>query len=345
MSMVKPAHGDVIAQETINGTMHLLRILEKALFYGRSDLSPLQFDGFEKMLLDSAPSQNIIDLRGKPLSEDVLQDGALTVQDAPNFGTPTHLYTSPKVKADLVKQFFPKERYDLFQKTSNGMIGLDIKGFTSAAGDVAFEPDVFITDGGAPTPAVGDISKRPGLPTVSTAPVPAASGSSMFEVDDAGDYFYKIQAVNRYGRSGPVDLVTGPVAAVTVDAGEKVPFGMTPGVGGDVDYYEIYRTKKDGAVGTTRSILRIPNAAGAGEQLIEDYNVELPGTTSAFLFQQNTESMSLKQLAPMIKIPLATIDARIRWMQLLYCVPTLYIPGKNVLYKNVGRAAGFVGGA
>ena len=342
MSLVKPAHGNVIAQETINGTMHLLRILERALFYGRADLSALQFDGFEKLLLDNAPAANIIDLRGKPLSEDVLTDGALTIQDAPNYGTPTHLYLNPKTKADLVKTFFPKERYDLFQKTADGMIGLDIKGFTSPAGDVRFEPDVFITDGGAPGAATGDAAKRPASPTVSTGPTTPADAASKFEADDAGDYFYKVQAVNRYGRSAAVDLVGGPTA-VTVAAGDKVTFGLTPGSGVSVDYYEIFRTKKDGAAGSERLILRVPNGAGAGEQTIDDFNDRLPGTTSAFLFQQNLENMSFKQLAPMVKIPLATIDSSIRWMQLIYGVPTLYTPGKNVLYINVGRATGFVG--
>lgn len=342
MTMVRPAHGNVIAQETVNGTMHLLRILERALFYGNSDLSALQFDGFEKLLLDKAPADNIIDMRGKPLSEDVLTDGALTIQDAPNYGTPTHLYLNPKTKADLVKTFFPKERYDLFQKTSDGMIGLDIKGFTSPAGDVRFQPDVFITDGGAVRSATGDAAKRPGTPTISTGPTTPADGASQFEADDAGDYFYKVVAVNRYGRSAAVDLVAGPTA-VTVAAGDKVTFGVTPSGALTVDYYIVYRTKKDGASGTERQILRVANGAGAGEQVIDDYNAFLPGTTSAFLFQQNLENMSFKQLAPMVKIPLATIDARIRWMQLLYGVPVLYTPGKNVLYINVGRAAGYVG--
>jgi hypothetical protein len=341
MSMVRPAHGNVIAQETINGTMHLLRILERAMFYGRSDLSALQFDGFEKLMLDNCPADNIIDLRGKPLSEDVLTDGALTIQDAPNYGTPTHLYLNPKTKADLVKTFFPKERYDLFQKTSDGLIGLDIKGFTSPAGDVRFEPDVFITDGGAPTAAVGDAAKRPSAFTVSTSPTTPVEVTAQFEADDAGDYFYQIQAVNRFGRSAPQVLVAGPTA-VTVAAGDKVTFGLTPGAIVP-DYWEIYRTKVDGASGTERLILRLPHTTAAAEETIDDLNASLPGTTSAFLFQQNLENMSFKQLAPMVKIPLATIDSSIRWMQLIYGVPVLYTPGKNVLYINVGRAAGYVG--
>jgi hypothetical protein len=82
-----PAHGNVIAQETINGTMHLLRILEKAMFKGDSSLSSLQFDGYEKLIEDNAPSSNIIDLRGATLSEDNLTDAGLTIMDAPNYGS------------------------------------------------------------------------------------------------------------------------------------------------------------------------------------------------------------------------------------------------------------------
>lgn len=341
MSLVKPAHGNVLAQEAVNGTMHLLRILERGLFNARSNLSSLQFDGFEKLLEDSAPAANIIDLRGKPLSEDVLIDAALTIQDAPNYGTPTDLYVNPKVKADLCKTFFPKERYDLFSKTDNGLVGLDIKGFTSPAGDVRFQPDVFIDDGGAPTSARGDATKRPSTPTVSTAPTTPADALSKFEAEDAGDYFYTVQAVNRYGRAVGVPLVAGPTA-VTVAAGDKVTFGMTAG-SVQPDWWEVFRSKVGGAAGSERLILRIKHTTGAAEMTLDDFNAKLPGTTSGFLFQQNLENMSFKQLAPMVKIPLATVDSSIRFMILLYGVPTLYTPGKNVLFQNIGRALGYKG--
>jgi plastocyanin len=342
MTLIKPAHGNIIAQETINGTMHLLRTMERGLFYGDSTLSALQFDGFEKQLRDRSPAANIIDLRGKPLSEDYLTDGALSIHDAPNYGTPTDLYCNPKVKADLVKTFFPKERYDLFSKQDDGMVGLNIRGFTSPAGDVRFQSDVFITDGGAPNAAaVGDSAKRPDAPTVSALSTPG-DPLSQFAAEDAGDYFYRIVAVNRYGRSAPVHLVAGPTA-VTVAAADKVTWAMTPGGSHTVSWYEVFRSKVGGAALSDRLILRVPNAAGAGAQTINDYNTNLPYCTSAFLFQQNMESMSFKQLAPMVKIPLATIDTSIRWAQLIYGVPVLYAPGKNVLYRNVGRAVNFIG--
>jgi hypothetical protein len=340
MSLVKPAHANVIAQETVNGTMHLLRILERALFFGDSDLCSLQFDGFQKLMEGNAPTTNIIDLRGQPLTEDKLTDASLTAHDAPNYGILTDLYLNPKVKADLVKTFFPKERHDTFQKVGN-YVGLDIKGFTSEAGDIAFNSDVFITDGGGPSAAaVGDASKRPGTPTVSTGATAPTDALSKFIADDAGDYIYRAQACNRYGRSAAVAIGGG---AVTVQAGDKVTFGLTPGGTTTTEWWEIFRTPKDGAVATARLIIRVKNAAGTGETTINDYNNQLPGCYYGFGFQLNLESLSFKQLAPMVKIPLATIDSSIRWMQLLYGTPVLYAPMKNILFKNIGRAAGYVG--
>ena len=337
-SLIKPAHGNVIANETVAGTMWLLRVLERALFKADSSLSGLQFDGYEKLIQDSSPAANIIDMRGQPLDEDKLVDGALTISDEPNYGIPTHMHMNPKVKADLVKTFFPKERYDLFDKTSGGMVGLDIKGFTSPAGDVQFEPNVFINDGGAPLAAYGDGAKRPASPSVTAALATAPDAASQFALDDAGTYTYSITAHNDFGRSAPV-----AVGAIAVAQGDKVSMGITAGAGNSPAtlWYQLYRSKPDGS--ELRLIKRLPNTTGAAELTIEDLNEDLPFTTSAYMWQQNLEAMSWKQLAPFIKIPLATTGPVVRWMQFVYGVPVLYAPGKALLFKNVGRASGFVG--
>jgi hypothetical protein len=338
-TLVQPAHGNLIGQETVNGTMHLLKVMERGLFYGNNDLSPLQFDGYKKLIEDNSPTTNIIDMRGLPLSEDVLQDACLTVMDAPNYGLPSHLYLNPKVKADLVKTFYPKERTPGFNAGAGNMVGTDIKGFDSSAGPIMFEPDVFITDGGAaPAAAVGDASKRPGSPAISTGATTPVDATAKFEADDAGDYLYKVVAVNRYGKSTSVALA----GAVTVAAGDKVTFGITPAAAG-VEHYEIYRSQKDGAAGSERLAFKVQNTAGAGELIVNDQNLYLPYTTEAFLFQQNTECMGFKQLAPMVRIPLATIDTSIRWSQVIYGVPQLYTPGKVLMIRNIGRASGYEG--
>lgn len=337
-SLVKPAHGNVIAQETIAGTMQILRQLEQNLFEADSSLDSIQWDGVDKQISDGAPASNIIDLRGQPLSEDVLIDAALTIQDAPNYGVPTHLFMNPKHKADLVKSFFPKSRYDLFNKTDSGRVGLDINGFTSPAGDVSFEPDVFINVTPlVPSAAVGDAAQRPGQPT-SLASATATSASTQFAASDYGNYWYQVVAVNQYGKSAPRSVA----AAVTVgSSANQVTLTINP-ADASASYYEIYRTEVGGAASTARRIKRVA-ANGASAVNVVDLNEDLPNTASAYMFQMDMDNMHFAQLAPMVKIPLATIDTSIRWMQLLYGTPIIRSPGRNVIFRNVGRATGYVG--
>ena len=332
-TMIKPAHGSVVANETVAGTMDLLRMLERALFKGDSSLSGLQFDGFEKLIAD-APQDNVIDMRAGSLDEDILVDASLRISDAPHYGIPSHIHCNPKVKADLVRTFFPKERYDLFGKPSNGMVGLDMRGFTSPAGDCMIEPNVFIDDGGAPLAANGDISKRPAAPAVTAAlAIAAADPLSKFAATDAGTYTYSVTAHNDFGRSAPV-----AVGAIAVVAEDKVSFGLTAGTGNDpvTKWYQIYRSNPDGS--DVRLIKKVPNTTGAAELTFEDLNEDLPFTTSAYMWQQNLEALAWKQLAPMIKMPLSTDSPTIRFMMFIYGTPVLYAPGKAILFKNIGRS-------
>jgi len=339
MSLVRPAHGPVIAQETVNGTAHLLKQIERSLFFGDSSLIPVQWDGLQKLITDGAPAANIIDLRGAPLTEDAINDGALTVKTTPNYGKPTDLYCADGAYSDLAKSFYPAERYPIQPGGwQDGMVGLSIRGFHSMVGPIMFNPDVFVEFGGAPSAsAVGPAAKIPATPTEGAAPTTPADPASQFAAADAGDYRYKVVAVNRYGKSAPLTM-TGPV---TVAAGDKVTMGVTEGAPAPTAF-ELYRTKVDGAAGT--ELLALSAARTGATTTIDDFNADLPGTSQAFLIQQNVEYFSFKQLAPFVKIPLATIDTSIRWMQLLYGGLTVYAPGKSVMFKNVGRAAGSVGG-
>lgn len=387
MSMVKPAHGNVIAQETIAGTMYLLEQLERHLFKGNSSMTNkqvnsdgLEFDGLEKLIIDSETSlsDHVIDLRGAAITEDNILDAALTISDAPAFGRPTHLFLNPKAHSDLAKSFFPKARYDVFQKTDNGVAGITLGGVTTQAGVVALEPDVFLDEGpswpgesAGGTGATTGTSARPDVPTLGavTTPVDARSQfSAGTGVHDAGDYIYYVRAVNEFGASNTTSFANfNAGVAVTVAAGDRVQFNITPAGAAVVRYYEIFRTQRGASLATDTAyyIGRVANegAAGTGATTFHDINgvstregvaslgvtgtcdfdAQLPQTSKAFMLQVDPSNLSFAQLAPMVKIPLATIDSSIRWMQLLYGTPKLYTPRHNVIIKNVGRAAGFVG--
>ncbi|MCU0912943.1 MAG: hypothetical protein MUC88_00095 [Planctomycetes bacterium] len=343
MSLIRPAHGNVIAQETVNGTAWLLRQVERALFFGDSTMIPQQWDGLVKQITAGAPNPtlNVIDMRGRPLSEDALNDGCLIVKTEPNYGRATDLYLADGAFSDLAKGFYPAERIPLNPAGwQNGMVGLNIQGFYSQFGPIKFSPDTFIQFGPvAPSTAAGPSGKRPSTPTESVAPTEVSLGggeTSYWVASDSGDYYYKVCAINRYGRSAAVAM-TGPC---TVSSGKKVT--MTVADGSDAGTaFELYRSTKDG-LATTCKLAKTTARSGA-TTVLTDWNAELPGTSKAVLIQQNLEFFSFKQLAPFLKIPLATISTAIRWMQLIYGTPVVYAPGRAVIYKNVGRASGSAG--
>jgi hypothetical protein len=334
MSLIRPPHGNVIGAEATNGTAWLIRQLERALFHGDSALIPEQFDGLFPQIRDGAPNTalNVLDLRGGQLTEDVINDSALIVKTEPNYGQATDLYCADGAYADLAKQFYPAERFNVPTSGWNaGMVGMNIQGFYSQFGPIRFNPDTFLQFGPVVGSAVGDAAKRPSAPTESVAPAAAPDAASQFIASDAGDYEYAVTAINRYGRSAKVQM-TGPL---TVAAGDQVTMTVADGATTGTAF-EVFRSAKGGDQGTERLMVVVARAGAT--TAITDNNDDIPGTSKAFVIQQNLEFFSFAQLAPFTRIPLATIDTSIRFMLLLYGCLKVYTPGKGCVIKNIARA-------
>lgn len=325
---IRAAHGNVIALETMNKTMELLRNLENALFFGDSSLIPQQWDGLEKLVTDGAPD-NVIDLRGGTLTEDALNDMLLTIRD--NFGQATDAYFGTGPFADLAKQVYDRQRFAY--APAPGVLGATVTAFQGQHGRINLHDHVFITPGAeARAGGLGKTDRRPLAPTITVAPAAGANPSSQFAVADAGTYTYRVVAGNRFGLSTPVDS-----ASVAVVAGDGVTFTVADG-GQDTTFYEIYRTAAGGAASTARLMVRVPRTGAS--QVITDLNADIPGTSKGFVLMQNQRSFSWSQLLPMTRIPLAAIDTSVRWAQVIYGAVKMYTPTKNVIVKNIGRAAG-----
>ncbi len=328
---IRAAHGNVIALETMNKTMELLRNLENALFFGDSDLLPEQWDGIFKLVEDGAPD-NVIDLRGGQLTEELLNDMLLTVRD--NFGQATDAYFSTGAFADLAKQVYDRQRFAY--APAPGVLGATITAFQGQHGKINLHDHVFIQPGQtARAGGLGRADRRPLAPTVTVAPAAGANPASQFAAADAGTYTYRVVAGNRYGLSAPVNT-----ASVAVAAGDAVTFTIADG-GQDTTFYEVYRTGIGGAAGTARLMARV--ARSGATQVITDLNADIPGTSKGFVLMQNTRSFSWAQLLPMTRIPLAAVDTSIRWAQVIYGAIKMYTPTKNVVVKNIGRAPGSLG--
>jgi len=324
---IRAAHGSVIALETMNKTMELLRNLENALFFGDSTLIPQQWDGLAKLITAGAPD-NVIDLRGGSLTEDALNDMLLRIRD--NYGQATDAYFGTGPFADLAKQVYDRQRFGM--APAPGVLGAQITAFQGQNGKINLHDHVFINPGPVPVAAgVGRTDRRPLAPT-STAPTAGAAAGSLFVAADIGTYIYRIASGNRYGLSAPVTP-----ASVAVTTGDGVTFTVTDG-GQDTSFYEIYRSTLGGAAATAKLMTRV--ARTGATQVITDLNANIPGTSQGFVLMQNERSFSWAQLLPMTRIPLAAIDTSIRWAQVLYGAVKMYAPARNILVKNIGRAPG-----
>jgi hypothetical protein len=333
MTLVRPAHGDVIALETMNGTREILRTVEESLFTGNSACVAQEWDGFEKQFYDGigteADDQNIIDLRGAPLSESTLGDAARVIID--NYGFPTAMYCGFETMQDLNNLFLPKERISL-NAANPGVAGFALQQFMTAGGAYAFRPSVFIKPGElAPVAQMGLTANIPSVSGVSAAAVAAAHTSATKIA--AGTYGYAIVLENRFGKTAMV----AAAATVTATAGQKITLTISGLSGTTASSVRIYRTTGAAGTGPLKFMKRVPLTTGATFAFV-DLGEDIPGTSKAYLMQVDLDVMSFKQLAPFTKIPLATIDPSIRWMQLLYGTPALYAPRKMTLIKNIGKA-------
>ncbi len=343
MGVLRSAHGEAVARETVNGTLFLLKQIERQLFTGNEDMVDLQFDGLETLLAKAFGTtieddgqysgyagDNVIDLRGQPLTPDHVVDLTEVLIAEPNYGEPTDLWSSTGPVKDLSKIMFPNERNP---SGRSGAVGSVAESVLTPFGNIKLQPNIFIpgsTTAGAV--GVGKAALRPSAPTLGTLTSPAYAGShtNYWGSTDAGAYWYKVVAGSRHGRSVPATSA----AAVTVSADDEVIIPVTDN-GPDTSYYEVYRSDKDGAVGTCRTIMRV--AKTGPSQNIRDLNRFLPNTSKAYLLSQNNQVLTWKQLAPFTKIKLATIDTSVRWMQILYGALQLMKPGHCGMFINVGK--------
>lgn len=333
-TLMKPAHGNLIAQETQNGAMWLMERIERALFDGNSASIPEAFDGIRTQILNDsiAASQNVVDLRGGSLTENAIEEAANIIVEA--YGVPTDLQAAPKALSDLVQTMYPRERISL-PAPADGTIGMSIRRVMTQAGPLELQGNVFLRSGrnnGARTaPSAATSTRAPAAPTVAGTAVAGPVTGSKFTAADVGTFQYKVTGINRFGETAGVQEAGGVAIAAAADSNS---LAITDGAGTEATTgYRIYRSVVGGAAGTEEFVAEIPRTGTVTTWV--DLNLYLPGKSSAYMLQMDLQALSFRQLAPMMKIPLATLAASIRWMQLLYGTPILYQPRKAVLFTNV----------
>lgn len=340
VTLIRAAHGPVIAREVKNATMYILGMQERYLFEAAESYNSLEYDGVEKQIasgdtnakfqaqaFDGYDTDNsvVYDVRGDVLDEDVMEDIALTCLN--NFGYPTDMYLDTKAHSDFSKTFFPKQRIAAPGTQVRG--GITVPDFQSSAGVFSLKSTVFRRPRRGYL-TVANHASAPVAPTFSVAPANAPDAASQFETGDDGVYYYVASSFNEHGESAGTAS-----AAVTVAVGDKVTFTLADQA--STYGFMVFRSIKGGAATTAEFMFRV--IKGSTTTVVTDYNKYLPGLSTAYLMKMDADNLAFKQLAPLMKMDLAVVSTAYRWMQLHYGMPMVFTPRFNVVVKNIGRAA------
>lgn len=334
MTLVRSAHGDVVARENQNGILWLMKQLEHALFWGdRSLAAPgkegVQFDGLDRLI----DEENVINIKGKDLEDVDINTGAQMLIE--NFATPTDLFLPFETLATFSNTFFPKERV-IMPTQGQYQAGLVINKFQTHGGPVDFQPDLFLQKTKPLNNTGTGGTKAPTAPASAVIALDAGDSDAEFGLSGAGTYAYSVTACNRYGESIPVaGDATVVITADDYKKGVKITITNSTQMVVAPDYFCVYRTEKDGT--EKYCIAKIPaqSVNAGGTTVFIDKNGTLPNTYTAFMGEFTPEVIAFKQLAPIMKMDLAQLGPVYRWMILIYGVPQLYAPKKWMKYKNI----------
>lgn len=331
-----------LAEETMRGTMNLMRKVERQLWYGNESLQEKGFDGILKQVRDGA-SQNVLDLKGSAPTPLLLQEALGEVYAAPNFGKPDCIYVEPRLHSELIKQSVEFGRHDQFQVAQSGSLTFGSAQLSIMApyGAVPVKAAPFLHYASR-LPASGVGALAPVAPTITSA-IPGAetvAGSSQFIAGDPS-YKYAVVAVGDQGHSAPIKS-----GAVNVNEDEELVLTIAAsGVDRDASrgprYYRIYRTAANGSDDSFRLIAEIPaNANPAAATVFTDLddgnNGQKYGCSPILFAQHDPQVMEFVRLLDFIRRPLAETASVKPFLLMLFGSPVVKVPSKMFLMDNCG---------
>lgn len=351
MTLVRTTVGDVVAQQAKEGTMHLLKNVEREMYWGHahftdalgaqtgamSDLPPdsIAMNGLLQQLLrgDTDAQHQSGDFEGYGSFESTLRDlaGAVITQDdveelavilLENFGSPSEIHIEPLALSSFVRQFYPQFRSA--PGLSSQTVGYDVSKVQTTAGTMELKPNLFLRPRGRARAKAVNVN-CPALPGAFTG----ADGGAGMGALAAGTYNYRITEVNDFGESSPRDITS----AVTVAADASSVVLTMPSAQAGTKYFKVYRSASGGSAASAEFIGNYRVGLGA----YVDAGRKMPGLGEAFMLDMNAECMRFKQLAPLSKINFAIVTTALEFAIVLYGALFVYTPRFNGAWLNVGK--------
>lgn len=308
------------------------KTIEWASFYGDGDLSDspeadsgVEFNGLAKLI----DKNNVIDAKGTSLTEELLNVAAVTV--GKGYGTATDAYMPIGVQADFINTHLNKQTQLIRDNSDNVNLGFKVQGFNSARGFIklhgstVMELENILDEGLVPMPTAP-------LPASVTAEVLTGAKGGFREVDFAA-HNYKVVVHSDEAESAPSQ------AAVATIANKTDAVKLTIKVNGMYQqrpqFVAVYRQGTE--TGLYYLLARIPahKANENGDIEFTDVNATIPETADVFIGEMTPNVLHLFELLPMMRLPLAQVNATITFSVLWYGALALRAPKKWVRIKNV----------
>ncbi|OTZ58764.1 capsid protein [Bacillus thuringiensis] len=311
----------------------IAKSIEWGIFYGDAALSAeddaqsgLEFDGLHKLI---DPNTNVLDLAGQRLTEEVLNKAAVIV--GKGYGRATDAFMPIGVQADFTNNLLDRQRVIQPSQAGGFSTGFSINQFLSTRGAITLhgstimENDNILVEGRVIEP------NAPQAPASVVATV--AAGKGKFRPEDIKEQSYKVVVHSDDAESLPSQEVLATVAAKESEV--KLTVKLANLYQASPQFISVYR--KGNQTGHYFLIARFPvSKRNENDELVViDRNETIPETTDVFVGEMTPQVLSLLELLPMMKLPLAQMNATTTFTVLWYGALALYAPKKWVRIRNV----------
>ncbi len=351
---------DAMRQEVQNKMMWVLRLADRALTKGDSDVIAQEFNSIYKqhqsvgtttgdLYADNFSYYNsgtVLDLRGESIKQEHIEQAAVQVDL--NYGTATSFFGPTTMVSTLSQDYFNRQRI-LFgpgqTQGAVGQLGTVATSIATTLGSVSLNSDKFMkADPAKDSTSSATSAFAPSAPSIGGVSAVADDPQSLYQGSDAGNVFYAVSALNKKGES----TLTIHDTAVTIAAGTSVDIEVTPTAGANpTQGFVVYRTEvtnADDSAGLRFFPIFKVSAAhtaagydGASANTIRDRGMFLPNTDQGFVAQMDDEVLAYKQLAPISKLDLAILAPSRRFIVFSFGTPVLFQPRKLVRIINAGK--------
>ncbi|UXE02969.1 major head protein [Staphylococcus phage Koomba-kaat_1] len=325
--------GQILTEDAISV---VAKTIEWASFYGDSSLTSevggegLEFDGLAKLI----DADNVIDAKGAHLDEKLLN--LASVKIGKGFGTATDAYMPIGVHSDFVTNILGRQMQLMQDNSGNVNTGFSVNGFYSSRGFIrlhgstVMENELILDETLIPQP------NAPQPATVKAEVKTNQKGKFTKEEDRAG-LSYKVVVHSDEAESAPSEAQVATVTNATDGVELKITvnsmYQQSP------QFVSIYRQGKETGMYYLIKRVALKDAQEDGSLVFVDKNETLPETADVFVGEMSPQVLHLFELLPMMKLPLAQINASITFAVLWYGALALRAPKKWARIKNVSYLA------